>query len=101
MKKSWLWAILPFVALITSIVIFLSTDPLSPLGVSAPPLENLTVERTVLGDRGISLLVRAEGSEPMQIAQVQVDGSTGRLLKSLQVRYPDSQPLGSIFPILG
>ena len=75
MKKSWLWAILPFVALITSIVIFLSTDPLRPLGVSAPPLENLTVERTVLGDRGISLLVRAEGSEPMQIAQVQVDGS--------------------------
>ena len=75
MKKSWLWAILPFVALITSIVIFLSTDPLSPLGVSSPPLENLTVERTVLGDRGISLLVRAEGSEPMQIAQVQVDGS--------------------------
>lgn len=28
-----------------------------------------------MGDRGISLLVRAEGSEPMQIAQVQVDGS--------------------------
>ena len=53
---------------------FLS-DPLSPLGVCAPPLENLTVERTVLSDRGISLLVRAEGSEPMQIAQVQVDGS--------------------------
>jgi zinc transporter ZupT len=70
-----LWAILPFIALITSIGIFLSTNPLSPLGISAPPLENLTVERTVLGERGISLLVRAEGSEPMQIAQVQVDGS--------------------------
>ncbi|PSB06860.1 metal transporter [Pleurocapsa sp. CCALA 161] len=75
MKKTWLWAILPLIALITSIGIFLSIDPLSPLGVSAPPLENLTVERTVLGDRGISLLVRAEGSKPMQIAQVQVDGS--------------------------
>ena len=75
MKKTWLWAILPLVALITSIGIFISTNPLSPLGVSAPPLENLTIERTVLGDRGISLLVRAEGSEPMQIAQVQVDGS--------------------------
>lgn len=75
MKKTWLWAILPLVALITSIGIFISTNPLSPLGVSAPPLENLTVERTVLADRGISLLVRAEGSEPMQIAQVQVDGS--------------------------
>jgi zinc transporter ZupT len=75
MKQTWLWAILPLVALITSIGIFLSIDPLGTLGVSAPPLENLTVERTVLGDRGISLLVRAEGSEPMQIAQVQVNGS--------------------------
>ncbi len=75
MKKTWLWAILPLIALIISIGIFLSTNPLSSLGISAPPLENLTVERTVLGDRGISLLVRAEGSEPMQIAQVQVDGS--------------------------
>jgi hypothetical protein len=75
MKKTWLWAILPLIALITSIGIFLSIDPLGTLGVSAPPLENLTVERTVLGDRGISLLVRAEGSEPMQIAQMQVDGS--------------------------
>lgn len=75
MKKTWLWAILPLVALITSIGIFISTNPLSPLGVSTPPIENLTVERTVLADRGISLLVRAEGSEPMQIAQVQVDGS--------------------------
>lgn len=75
MKKTWLWAILPLIALLASISIFLSTDPLSPLGVSAPPLENLTVERTVLSDRGISLLVRAEGSEPMQIAQMQVDGS--------------------------
>ncbi|BAZ47242.1 zinc transporter ZupT (plasmid) [Chondrocystis sp. NIES-4102] len=75
MKKTWLWAVLPLVALVTSIIIFLSTNPLSPLGISAPPLENLTIERTVLGDRAISLLVRAEGSEPMQIAQVQVDGS--------------------------
>ena len=51
MKQTWLWAILPLVALITSIGIFLSIDPLGTLGVSAPPLENLTVERTVLGDR--------------------------------------------------
>ncbi|MBW4623841.1 MAG: metal transporter [Cyanosarcina radialis HA8281-LM2] len=75
MKKAWLWIILPLVALLISIRIFLSVNPLEPLGVSAPPIENLTIERTVLDDKGISLLVRAGGSEPMQIAQVQVDGA--------------------------
>jgi len=75
MKRAWLWAILPLVLLAALIGIFLTINPLGPLGVSAPPIENLTVERTVLNDQGISLLVRAGGSEPMQIAQIQVDGA--------------------------
>lgn len=75
MKKTWLWMILPLVALAIAIGVFLSSNPLAPLGVSAPPIENLTVERTLLDDKGISLLVRASGSEPMQIAQIQVDGA--------------------------
>lgn len=75
MKRAWIWVILPLALLAIVIGIFLTTNPLSPLGVSAPPVENLTVERTVLDEQGISLLVRADGSEPMQIAQVQVDGA--------------------------
>lgn len=75
MKKTWFWAILPLVLLATLIGIFLTANPLGPLGVSAPPIENLTVERTVLDDQGISLLVRAGGSQSMQIAQIQVDGA--------------------------
>jgi zinc transporter, ZIP family len=75
MKRAWIWVILPLVLLTIVIGIFLSTNPLSPLGMTAPPIENLTVERTVLDEQGISLLVRADGSEPMQIAQVQVDGA--------------------------
>lgn len=75
MKRAWLWAILPLCALILSIGIFMQGNPLGPLGVVAPPVESLTVERTVLDDQGIALLVRAGGSEPMQIAQVQVDGA--------------------------
>jgi zinc transporter, ZIP family len=39
----------------------------------APPVENLTFERTILSSDGIRVLVRAGGSEPMTIAQVQVD----------------------------
>lgn len=75
MKRTWLWAILPLVALVLSIGIFLQLNPLAPLGVVAPAVESLTVERTILNDQGISLLIRAGGSEPMQIAQVQVDGA--------------------------
>ncbi len=75
MRKTWLWIILPLVALAIAIGVFLSSNPLEPLGVSAPPIEKLTVERTLLDDQGISLFVRASGSEPMQIAQVQVDGA--------------------------
>ncbi|HIK14361.1 MAG TPA: metal transporter [Leptolyngbyaceae cyanobacterium M33_DOE_097] len=74
-KTTWLWIVLPLVALAGAIAIFLNSNPLALLGVSTPPVENLIIERTILNDKGISLLVRAEGSEPMQIAQVQVDGA--------------------------
>lgn len=74
-QKPWVWIVLPLVLLAALIGIFLTTNPLAPLQSSAPPVEQLTVERTILDDKGISLLVRADGSQPMQIAQVQVDGA--------------------------
>ena len=74
-RFAWLWAAIPLALLGALIWLFLATDPLSPLGVSAPPIENLTVERTVLDETGIHLSVRADGSEPVSIAQVQVDGA--------------------------
>lgn len=72
---AWLWAALPLTVLAALIWLFFAVDPLKPLGVSAPPLEVLTVERTVLDDDGISMLIRADGSEAVQLAQVQVDGA--------------------------
>ncbi len=74
-KFAWLWAVIPLAILGALIWLFFATDPLKPLGVSAPPLESITVERTTLNDEGISMLIRADGSEPVQIAQVQVDGA--------------------------
>lgn len=74
-RGSWLWAVIPLALLGGLIWLFLATDPLGPLGASAPPIEQLTVERTVLGDDGIELFVRADGSEPLTLAQVQVDGA--------------------------
>ena len=48
-------------------------DPLRAFNNGAPPVEKLTFERRVLDNGGVHLLVRAGGSEPMTIAQVQVD----------------------------
>jgi zinc transporter ZupT len=50
-----------------------AADPLRGFNNGAPPVEAITFERTVLDDSGISVLIRAGGSEPMTIAQVQVD----------------------------
>jgi len=74
-KFAWLWAVIPLALLGVLIWIFLATDPLKPLGVSAPPIEKLTFERTTLDDMGIHLAIRADGSEPVSIAQIQVDGA--------------------------
>ena len=68
-----LWLILPLAALTLAIGWLLTANPLNGLNNGAPPVEKLTFERTVLSPDGIDLLVRAGGSEPMVIAQVQVD----------------------------
>ncbi|MDN3519093.1 hypothetical protein QWY84_15865 [Aquisalimonas lutea] len=73
--RFWSSLLLPLLLLGGAIAGFLATNPLALLGVSPPPTEALTVERTVLNDEGISLKVRAGGSDPMRIAQVQVDGA--------------------------
>lgn len=70
-----LLALVPLALLGVLVWLFLATDPLAPLGVAAPPVEELTVERTSLDADGIHLRVRADGSEPVRIAQVQVDGA--------------------------
>lgn len=70
----WRW-VLPPVLLGGLLALLLTVNPAHLLNVNAPPLESLTVERTVLNQDGITLQVRAEGSEPMQLAQVQIDGA--------------------------
>jgi len=74
-RFAW-WRALPPLALIVALVFwFLATDPLSGLEGNAPPIEELTIERATLDEVGIKLRVRADGSEPVSIAQVLVDGA--------------------------
>jgi zinc transporter ZupT len=68
-----LWVVLPLAVLGLAIAWLVSADPLRGFGSGVPPVEKLTFERTILGPEGIQVLVRAGGSEPMTIAQVQID----------------------------
>lgn len=65
--------ILPLLALILASAWLVASDWLRAFDNGAPPVEKLTFERTILDNRGIHLKIRAGGSEPMTIAQVQVD----------------------------
>jgi zinc transporter ZupT len=74
-RRPLLWALLPLLLIVAVAAAFLAGDPLGPFRGSAPPVEELTMERTTLSDQGIGVRVRAGGSEPMRIVQVQVDGA--------------------------
>jgi ZIP family zinc transporter len=68
-----LWFILPLLALGAAAVWLITSGWLKVFDTGAPPVEKITFERIVLDGQGIHVKVRAGGSEPMTIAQVQVD----------------------------
>ena len=72
-RGRFLLVLIPLALMLVSFVWIASLDPLRGFNNGAPPVEALTVERTILDDTGLQLQVRAGGSEPLVIAQVQVD----------------------------
>jgi zinc transporter, ZIP family len=75
MRRAWPAAFLPLLLLALLAGAFLTLRPLDHLTSNVPPIEDLVVERTALGPDGIAVWVRAGGSAPLSIAQVQVDGA--------------------------
>ncbi len=75
MSRTWPAALLPLGLLALFAAAFLILRPLDRLTENVPPIETLVVERTALGPDGIAVWVRAGGSAPLSIAQVQVDGA--------------------------
>src|SRR3546814_6197672 len=65
------WVALPIVLLGLVAAAFLSIDPLRPFTASAPPIETVTVERTVLDGDGILLRVRADGRSEEHTSELQ------------------------------
>jgi zinc transporter, ZIP family len=67
------WIILPLAVLAIVAGWLIAADPLRTFDEAPPPLEGLTFERTILDADGLGIRVRGGGSEPVTIAQVQVD----------------------------
>jgi len=71
----WIWLVLPALALAAILAVILIGRPLDRLSASAPPVEELAIESVTLTPGLISLAIRADGSLPVKLAQVQVDGA--------------------------
>jgi len=74
MKRVVTATLLPLLALAAVLVALVVTDVFQ-VDSPAPPTERLTVERVSLDSNGIEATLRAEGSDPVAVAQVQVDGA--------------------------
>lgn len=73
MNSTRFWLGLPVVVLVLIVALLLLWRPLDRLTHEAPPVEEAAIERVNLTPGLISLDVRTDGSEPVIIAQVQVD----------------------------
>ncbi len=67
--------IVPILMIAVLIGSFLLAQPFDYLSKGAPPGEELKIESVRIDDAGFHASLRAAGSEPMTIAQVQVDGA--------------------------
>ncbi len=75
LRRSGALFLVPVLALIGLIAVLFLADPLQDLTAPAPPVEELKVERIVLEPGLIQVHVMADGSQPLTVAQVQVDGA--------------------------
>jgi hypothetical protein len=66
---------IPLLLLAVVALAVVAFDPLAKFGQGLPPEEALVVERVTAGADGIVAQVRGDGRDPVQIAQVQVDGA--------------------------
>jgi ZIP family zinc transporter len=73
MNRGLTLALVPLALIGVLVAAFLIWRPLDYLSAGAPPREAIAFERVRLDGLGIHAYVRAEGSEPVTIAQVQVD----------------------------
>jgi zinc transporter ZupT len=69
------WLAIPLIVLVAIVAFIIIGKPFDRLTNTAPPVEDLAFETVRLGPGVIEMSVRADGSIPVTIAQVQVDGA--------------------------
>jgi len=69
------WLLVPVALLVALVAALLVFRPLDPLTSAAPPVEEISFSRVRLEPGLISLTVSADGSSPVEVGQVQVDGA--------------------------
>ncbi len=69
------WLALPALILVAVVALLLWWRPLDRLAADAPPVENAAIESVRLTPGLISVSLRTDGSEPVVVAQIQVDGA--------------------------
>lgn len=69
------WLLLPVLVMAALVAFIIVGKPLERLTQSAPPVEEIALDAVRLMPGAIELTVRADGSIPVTIAQVQVDGA--------------------------
>ena len=72
------WLGVPAALLVLTVALLLWWRPLDSLSEGAPPVEEAVVEAVRLTQGNIGIDLRSDGSEPVVIAQVQVDGAYRR-----------------------
>ena len=75
MSGTRFWLALPAVILACVVALLLWWRPLDRIAVGAPPVEEAAIESVRLSSGLISLNLRTDGSEPVIVAQIQVDGA--------------------------
>ena len=74
-RSSLWWLAVPAIALAAVVALLLVWRPLDRLSAAAPPVEEVSVESVTLTPGLITMTLRTDGSAPVTIEQVQVDGA--------------------------
>ena len=73
MARAWVWLLAPAFLLAAILAFLFYGQPLRELTRTAPPVEEIAVEAVRLEPGLISVTLRADGSAPVALAQIQVD----------------------------
>jgi ZIP family zinc transporter len=96
---SWALGLLPLLLTAAAVAVFVALDAPGLKGRTGPPLEELTVERTVLRPGTIELTVRNDGPDAVRIAQVSInDGFADFKSEDSAIGHLDSAAIKVSYP---